>query len=285
MENQKEIHQPKIKINDLVKIYKQGTIEVLALRGLTATIYQGETVIIEGPSGCGKTTLVNIIGGLDRQNAGEVLIYDSANDKKVWVNLTELSNRELELFRKNRIGIVFQFMNLIPTLTAEENVELPLLMQGISRKIRKQKARKMLELTGMIHRKNHKPDGLSGGEQQRVAIAAALINDPQIIIADEPTGNLDTETREEILDLFQSIMDQYPEKSLIIVTHDQAVDRIADRILRIQDGTIIQERIPSEISESSMIKKEQNVLLKSYKEKLLNFKQKIGEIYENLGEL
>ncbi|WP_457557984.1 ABC transporter ATP-binding protein [Candidatus Harpocratesius sp.] len=279
---------PKIEIKDLVKIYKQGQLEVLALRGVNAEIYPGEIVIIEGPSGCGKTTLVNIIAGLDRQSAGDVLIYGNKDGTPATYSLAKMNEREVELFRRERIGVVFQFMNLIPTLNAEENVALPLLIQGVSAKIRREKAQKLLSLAKISERAKHKPGELSGGEQQRVAIAAALINNPDIIIADEPTGNLDTETCEEILDLFQSIMKQYPDKCLIIVTHDPAVERIANRIFRIRDGQLV---VMHENHKSNLNSQEENerrsnsTEIRKLKEKLKSLKEKIVESYQILQEL
>ena len=268
----------KIEIKDLVKIYKRGSVEVVALRGLTAKFYSGEITVIEGPSGCGKTTLINLIGGLDRQSAGKILIHGKNGSNEPITNIGKLNNRELELFRKKRVGIVFQFMNLIPSLTAEENVCLPLLLSGYSLKEQKEISQKMLERTKISERSKHKPGELSGGEQQRIAIAAAIVNDPDIIIADEPTGELDSVTREEILDLFRDLIDKYPNKCLIIVSHDRAVERIADRILTIKDGVIIRERLPGE----NLDEEEGSEILK---QKLYKYQDEIAELKEKLNSI
>ena len=275
MTNNKTI---KIEIKDLVKIYKRGAVEVVALRGLTANFYSGEITVIEGPSGCGKTTLINLIGGLDRQSAGKILIHGKNGSNEPITNIGKLNNRELELFRKKRVGIVFQFMNLIPSLTAEENVCLPLLLSGYSLKEQKEISQKMLERTKISERSKHKPGELSGGEQQRIAIAAAIVNDPDIIIADEPTGELDSVTREEILDLFRDLIDKYPNKCLIIVSHDRAVERIADRILTIKDGVIIRERLPGE----NLDEEEGSEILK---QKLYKYQDEIAELKEKLNSI
>ncbi len=268
----------KIEIKDLVKIYKRGSVEVVALRGLTANFYSGEITVIEGPSGCGKTTLINLIGGLDRQSAGEVIIHGKNGSNEPITNIGKLNNRELELFRKERVGIVFQFMNLISSLTAEENVCLPLLLSGYSLKEQKEISQKMLERTKISERSKHKPGELSGGEQQRIAIAAAIVNDPDIIIADEPTGELDSVTREEILDLFRDLIDKYPNKCLIIVSHDRAVERIADRILTIKDGVITRERLPGE----NLDEEEGSEILK---QKLYKYQDEIAELKEKLNSI
>ena len=268
----------KIEINDLVKIYKRGSVEVVALRGLNAKFYSGEIAVIEGPSGCGKTTLVNLIGGLDRQSAGEIIIHGRNGNDDTITNLGKLNNRDLEIFRRNRIGIVFQFMNLIPSLTAEENVSLPLLLSGYSLKEQKEIAHKMLERTNILKRSKHKPGALSGGEQQRIAISAALVNNPDIIIADEPTGELDSVTREEILDLFKDLIDKSPHKCLIIVSHDRAVERIADRILTIKDGLIIRERRPGE----TINDEEGNEVLK---QKIYQYQDEIAQLKEKLNTI
>lgn len=283
-------YKPKIEIIDLVKIYKQGKLEVQALRGVNAKIYPGEIIIIEGPSGCGKTTLVNIIAGLDRQSAGDVIFYGNKNGTPNTFSLATMNDREIELFRRDRIGVVFQFMNLIPTLTAEENVALPLLIKGIETKNRKKKSNEMLTLTKMIERAKHKPGELSGGEQQRIAIAAALINDPDIIIADEPTGNLDTETCEEILDLFDSIMKKFPEKSMIIVTHDPAVERIAHRIFRIRDGRLVsmhnrnKNSFKKEDNEKKIDSQSNFREIRRLKEKIYTLREKLKESIDILDE-
>jgi len=218
-----------IVIKDLIKVYKTGKSEVIALRGLDCTIKGGEVLAIMGPSGCGKTTLLNIIGGLDRPTAGSITI-DGAN-------LVNLSDADLVKHRREKVGIVFQFFNLVPTLTARENIELPMRLAGKSSEFMKKRSGELLKLVDMEPRASHRPDELSGGEQQRIGLATALANDPPIILADEPTGELDTKTGEQILQLFKALRDQY-KKTIVIVTHDQRIGHIADTVMTIVDGRI-----------------------------------------------
>jgi len=217
---------------DLMKVYKTGKSEVIALRGLDCRIKSGEIVAIMGPSGCGKTTLLNIMGGLDRPTAGSILI-DGAN-------LANMTDSELVKHRREMVGIVFQFFNLVPTLTARENVEVPMRLVGEADSFIRQRTSELVELVGMKERWNHKPDELSGGEQQRIAIAVALANNPPIILADEPTGELDSDTGHQILLLFKRLRDEFG-KTMVIVTHDQRIGHIADRIMTIVDGKITGE--------------------------------------------
>lgn len=218
-----------IVVKDLIKVYKTGKTEVIALRGLDCTIKEGEVLAIMGPSGCGKTTLLNIIGGLDRPTAGSV--------KLDGVNLVDLDDAGLVKHRRERIGIVFQFFNLVPTLTAKENVELPMRLAGKKADYMKARTDEILKLVGMQGRASHKPSELSGGEQQRIGLAVALANDPPILLADEPTGELDTNTGHQILLLLKQLRDQQG-KTIIIVTHDQRVGQIADTVMTIVDGRI-----------------------------------------------
>lgn len=222
----------KIVVKDLMKVYKTGKLEVIALRGANMEAREGEVLAIMGPSGCGKTTLLNLIGGLDRPTAGSI-----------WVDgnlISDLTEDQIVQYRREKVGFVFQFFNLVSSLTAEENVELPMRTAGKSAEYRDTRVKELLDAVGMAGRKDHKPDELSGGEQQRVAIACALANDPPLLLADEPTGELDTKTGSEILDLFKALKEQYG-KTEIIVTHDRRVGRIADRALRIEDGLIVGE--------------------------------------------
>ena len=219
-----------IVVKDLIRVYKTGKSEVIALRGLNVHVNDGEIVAIMGPSGCGKTTLLNMIGGLDRPTAGSILV-----DGK---DITQFSENELVEFRRKNVGYVFQFFNLVPTLTAEENIELPMQLAGTSHTKRKERVGELLDIVDLHERKHHKPDELSGGEQQRIAIAVALANDPEIILADEPTGELDTKTGKEVLQLFHTLGREYG-KTEIIVTHDQRISPLADRTLTIEDGSII----------------------------------------------
>jgi putative ABC transport system ATP-binding protein len=219
----------KIEVKDLMRVYKTGKSEVIALRGVNLDIKEGEIVTIMGPSGCGKTTLLNLIGGLDRPTAGSI----SVNGQ----NIVNLSDAELVGYRRENIGFVFQFFNLVPTLSAYENVELPMRLSGKPASYRENRVDELLELVKMNDRAVHRPDELSGGEQQRIALATALANDPDVILADEPTGELDTKTGREVLRLFKTLRDKY-NKTEIIVTHDLRISEFADRSLTIIDGLI-----------------------------------------------
>ena len=216
-------------VRDLIKIYRIGQIEVQALRGLNVNVRKGEMVSIIGPSGSGKTTLLNIIGGLDRASAGSVKVMET--------DLTNLSTTDLVNFRRETVGHVFQNMNLIPTLTAAENIELPMAALGIKADERKTRIEELLSVVGMAERRDHKPGELSGGEQQRIALAAALANDPPLVLADEPTGELDTENARVVVEYLRKI-NQDLGKTVIMVTHDPNIARISDRILRIHDGVV-----------------------------------------------
>jgi putative ABC transport system ATP-binding protein len=220
----------KIEIKDLFRVYQTKNLEVIALRGIDIDIQEGKIVTITGPSGCGKTTLLNLIGGLDRPTAGSILVDGE--------NIIKYSDNELVKYRREKIGFVFQFFNLVPTLTAQENIELPFRLSGSSGKIIKERTKELLELVKMESRANHKPDELSGGEQQRVAIAMALANNPEIILADEPTGELDTETGQDVLKIFRRL-NRKQKITEIIVTHDQRISKIADVKLNISDGKIV----------------------------------------------
>jgi putative ABC transport system ATP-binding protein len=216
-------------VRDLIKIYKLGPIEVQALRGLNVNVRKGEMISIIGPSGSGKTTLLNIVGGLDKATAGSVKVFDT--------DLTKLSTTELVNFRRETVGHVFQNMNLISTLTAAENIELPMAALGIKADDRNKRIDELLEVVGLQDRRNHKPGELSGGEQQRIALAAALANDPPLILADEPTGELDTENALIVVEYLRKINKEL-EKTVIMVTHDPNIARISDRILRMHDGVV-----------------------------------------------
>lgn len=220
---------------DLIKVYRTGKTEVIALRGLNMHVKPGEVVAVMGPSGCGKTTLLNLIGGLDKPTAGAIFVGGR--------NLVDASERELERYRLLEVGFIFQFFNLVPTLTALENVELPMALAG--RPDRRERAMELLELVGLADRAHHKPDELSGGEQQRVAIACALANDPPLILADEPTGELDRENAKMVIELLTRLSRELG-KTCIIATHDYMVARAADRILRMEDGQIVGEYLPEE---------------------------------------
>lgn len=218
-----------IVVKDLIKVYKTGKSEVIALRGLDCTIKGGQVLAIMGPSGCGKTTLLNIIGGLDRPTAGSVSLDG--------VNLVNLDDAGLVKHRRERVGIVFQFFNLVSTLTARENIELPMRLAGKKSEYMRTRTDELLKLVSMEARAQHKPGEMSGGEQQRVGLAVALANDPPVLLADEPTGELDTATGHQILLLFKQLRDQFG-KTVVIVTHDQRIGQIADLVMTIVDGRI-----------------------------------------------
>ena len=218
-----------IQLKSVSKIYKMGKENLIVLDSVNLDIEEGEFVAIMGPSGSGKSTLANVIGGLDRINSGNIIVDNQELDK--------LNDKKLSEYRNKKIGFVFQAFNLIPTFTAQENVTLPLILTGESSKIRKQRAIECLRIVGLENRINHKPNELSGGERQRVSIARALVNEPKIIIADEPTGNLDSKKSSEIISILKKLNTD-PGITLIIITHDPNVAHEADRVLNIQDGKI-----------------------------------------------
>ena len=230
-----------IVIKDVFKVYRVGKVEVQALRGLSMEVRDGEIVSIIGPSGSGKTTLLNLIGGLDQPTAGSVRVGK--------IEVSALSPRQLTDYRRKTVGYIFQNLNLIPTLTAAENIELPMIALGTPRGERRKRVKVLLEAVGMLHRASHKPDELSGGEQQRVAIAVALANDPPVILADEPTGELDSVNANLVTKYLVDVSREF-EKTLITVTHDSNVARAADRIMRIEDGVIKESLEPLRLAET-----------------------------------
>ncbi len=221
-----------IKAENLIKIYKVGDAEVNALGGVNLEVEKGEFVSIVGASGSGKSTLLHILGGLDKPTEGSVYIDGR--------NLSEMSDDELAEIRCLKIGFVFQFHNLIPTLTALENVELPMIFAKVSTEERKRRAKKLLESVGLDDRMNHLPSQLSGGQQQRVAIARALANNPEVILADEPTGELDSKNSHLIMKTLSELRENYG-VTIIVVTHDMEMAKYADRIIKMKDGKIVGE--------------------------------------------
>lgn len=224
--------RPLVLIEGLTKGYREGGGYHPILTGADATLRTGEFVALLGPSGSGKSTLLNLVSGIDTPDAGNVVVDG--------ISLTEMTERERTLFRRHHIGFVFQFFNLIPTLTIEENLLLPLELKGRLGAGERRKARSLLEEVGLGGRQSTYPDRLSGGEQQRVAVARALVHDPVLVLADEPTGNLDAETGAKILDLLVS-MASSSGKTLLAVTHSRDVSARADRVFRIRGGLLVED--------------------------------------------
>lgn len=235
---------PLIEIRNLAKCYDLGEVQVHALKSVNLDIDQGEFVALIGPSGSGKSTLMNTLGCLDRPTGGSYLL---AGEEVVTMNAVQRAN-----LRNRRIGFVFQNFNLLSRTTAVENVELPLMYSaGLTRRMRHTRAAEMLDSVGLGNRLDHKPNQLSGGQQQRVAIARALVNKPSILMADEPTGNLDTRTSQEIMQLFRKLNSEYA-LTVILVTHDMEVARQARRILVLVDGEIAIDTTDSEAAEAML---------------------------------
>lgn len=218
-----------IRLENVVRVYQMGKTLVPALRGLSLEIADGEFVAIMGPSGSGKSTLMHLVGGLDAPSEGKVLLDG--------VDIAQQNGNQLAELRGKKVGFVFQTFNLVPTLSALKNVELPMIFQGVPRKERYEKARRLLEQVGLGDRLHHKPSELSGGECQRVAIARALANDPQILLADEPTGNLDAESGEQIMQILKRLNEE-KKMTIIVVTHNPDVARYAHRVIRMRYGQI-----------------------------------------------
>jgi putative ABC transport system ATP-binding protein len=223
---------PVLEANDLQKKYTFGSTVVNALAGVDFVVEEGEFVAIMGPSGSGKSTLLHLVGGLDQPSDGEVTLAGQ--------RLSLMKDKQITLLRRRNVGFVFQFFNLIPTLTAEENVTLPILIDGKKISNYQERLDALLKLVGLADRRRHKPEQLSGGEQQRVAIARAMITEPAIVLADEPTGNLDSKTGTMIMELLRRSCDELGQ-TIIVVSHDPRASSYADRVVFLRDGKIVEE--------------------------------------------
>lgn len=228
-----------LKVEDLCKIYGKGENEVRAVDGVSFSVPKGQMVAIVGASGSGKSTLLHMIGAVDRPTSG-----------KIWLDGQDVfkqNNRELAIFRRRQVGLIYQFYNLIPVLTAEENITLPLLMDG--RKPDKDHLEKILDMLDIKDRRNHLPSQMSGGQQQRVSIGRALFTSPQVILADEPTGNLDSKNSAEIMELFRR-SNRELKQTILIITHDENIAEQCDRIIVLSDGKIISDEANSSFEEA-----------------------------------
>ena len=234
--------RPVIQVKDLYKLYRVGDSYVRALNGVNLEIYKGEFCSIVGTSGSGKSTLLNMLAGLEKPTRGEIVIAGEHMEDK--------TENQLVRFRREHIGFIFQSFNLLPAMNAVENVALPLTFQGVDRDIRLRRASRLLDLVGLKAHKKHRPTQMSGGQQQRVGIVRALVVNPQIIFADEPTGNLDSHTSKDVMELMQRVVREQ-KQTLVMVTHDNYLAGFADRIFHIIDGQIVQvddnrKRMPAE---------------------------------------
>ncbi|MBQ5335534.1 MAG: ABC transporter ATP-binding protein [Oscillospiraceae bacterium] len=221
-----------LRMEHLTKIYGKGENEVRALDDVSFSVPKGQMTAIIGPSGSGKSTLLHIIGAVDRPTSGKVFL----NDQDVFAQKDE----QLAIFRRREVGLIYQFYNLIPVLTAEENMTLPMIMDG--KKPQKQDVEKMLDQMGLLQRRNHLPSQLSGGQQQRVSIARALFNMPSVILADEPTGNLDSKNSREIMSLLRKLNHDF-NQTMLIITHDENIALLCDRVIAIEDGRILRDEL------------------------------------------
>lgn len=221
-----------LEANDISKQYQMGEVVVNALDDVRFSVKKGEFVAVMGPSGSGKSTLLHLLGGLDEPSHGEITLAGQP--------ITRLSDDEVTLVRRRKVGFIFQFYNLVPTLTAAENVALPLLIDGAKLRDYEEKVHDLLKLVGLADRQTHKPDQMSGGQQQRVAIARAFVNDPEIVLADEPTGNLDSKSGTAILELLRRSCDELGQ-TIVMVTHDARAASFADRVVFLKDGRIVRQ--------------------------------------------
>ncbi|MBM7646761.1 putative ABC transport system ATP-binding protein [Scopulibacillus daqui] len=221
-----------LQIENLTKIYGKGETAVKALDNVSFSVKKGEFVVIIGPSGSGKSTLLHLLGGVDRPTSGKVLVDNT--------DIYQLNETELAIFRRRQIGLIYQFYNLIPILTVEENITLPMLLDG--HKVDQKQFNEMVDILGLKHRLTHLPNQLSGGQQQRVSIGRALINTPAIMLADEPTGNLDSKNTDEIMELLKMFNKTY-NQTLIVITHDERIALQADRVIAIEDGKMTKDEV------------------------------------------
>ena len=219
-----------VEVEDLYKIYKVGTNKVRALNGVSFQVYEGEFCAIVGTSGSGKSTLLNMLAGLEHPTKGQIAIRGQ--------HIEKMNEQQLVAFRREHVGFIFQSFNLMGTMTAIENVALPLTFRGVPKKERLKRAERMIRLVGLEKHKKHRPNQMSGGQQQRVGMARALVVNPDIMFADEPTGNLDSVTSEEMMTLMRNVVNKH-HKTLIMVTHDNQLASYADRVIHIKDGKII----------------------------------------------
>ena len=222
--------EPVIQVRDLYKVYRVGDSRVRALNGVDFTIYKGEFCAIVGTSGSGKSTLLNMLAGLEKPTRGQIIIAGEHIENK--------TENQLVKFRREHIGFIFQSFNLMGTLTAVENVAMPLTFQGVAKKVRLQKAAELLDMVGLKNHKDHRPTQMSGGQQQRVGVARALVVNPEIVFADEPTGNLDSNTSRDVMELMRKVVRE-KQQTLVMVTHDDHLAHFADRIFHIIDGKIV----------------------------------------------
>jgi putative ABC transport system ATP-binding protein len=223
---------PMIRLSRVRKVYRQGAEEVAALADVSLDVPAGQFVAIMGPSGSGKSTLLHLVGGLEPPTSGEIVVDGRS--------LATLPDDEITIFRRRRIGFVFQFFNLLPTLSAEENVAFPLLLDGQRMGTARPRAVAMLERVGLAHRRTHRPSELSGGEMQRVAVARALVTDPALLLADEPTGNLDSQTGEEVLRIIADAAAR-ARTTVVLVTHDLRAARYGERVVTLRDGRLVED--------------------------------------------
>jgi len=226
-----------INVENVRKTYKMGDNVVKAVDGVSLSVFEGEYLVIMGPSGSGKTTLMHLMGCLDKPDSGEIYLSGQ--------RVSKLNDRDLAKVRNKMIGFVFQQFNLLPRLTALENVELPMIYAGVPRTVRRKRAKELLTMVGLAERMEHRPTQLSGGQMQRVAIARALANEPQIILADEPTGNLDSKSGEEILKIFSDLHSDG--LTMIVVTHDPEVAENGERVIHMRDGKIVSQEVRASV--------------------------------------